>query len=113
MLLLNVAALLHVQLKGVHSPLMLQAVPGGFGPGGPASGRVVGVPAHPPRLVHSAGHTALALLHAPPEQGEAATGFLPSLHAQTMGAQSTADLHVQPPWLAHDFGQACSGAVEQ
>lgn len=94
---LNVAVLLHVQLKAPHSLLRLHASPGCFGPTGPASGVVTGLPAHPPRALHVAGHTLVAVLHEPPEQGDAVTGFFPSLHAQTMGSQSPASLHFQPP----------------
>jgi len=105
---LNVAALLHVQLKAPHSPLMVHASPGCLGPTGPASGVVTGVPAHPPRALHVVGHTLVAVLHEPPEQGDGATGFRPSLHAQTIGSQSPASLHFQPPWFAQAFGHAAS-----
>jgi len=113
LLFLKVEPLLHEQSKAPHSPAIVHASPGCFGPGAPASGVGVAVPAHPPCVLHADGHTAPAVPHAPPEQVEAVIGFLPSLHAHTTGAQSTALVQRQPPRLAQAFGQTCSGSGEQ
>lgn len=110
---MKVAPLLQLQLKAPHSLLIEHESPGCFGPTGPASGGVTGVPAHPPWVPHAEPHCAVGVLHAPPEQGDGTTGFFPSLHAQMIGSQSPESLHFQPPSLAHAFGHAASPDGEQ
>jgi hypothetical protein len=114
LLFLNEVPSLQLQSKGVHSLPEVHASPGFFGPGGPASGTLTLLPDQPPRLPHSAGHCPLAGPHLPFEHAAAVAGVVPSLHAQTSGAQSSDDPQpAQPPWLAHALGQASSGAGEQ
>ena len=110
---LNLLPSLHPQSKAPHSLAVVHGSPGCLGPGGPASGVLVLLPAQPPCAVQALGQIALVGAHDEPWHDPATAGTFPSLHAQIIGVQSSGPWHDQPPEDAHAVGHVFCPAPEQ